>query len=171
MKKSNLNNLSKYLSINLVFKVLVRILFISFLFHFFNNEKPNHNSDLQSYYKSISSGFYFSFLFSLDRYLYYSNKKLSNPELLLSHSLFRLLNYLKWFLLFITVVLLVLTISIMPMDWPDALQYKILYVLVKILPNIFGTNISFIIITMLAFYAASIAGVNQKLQQEQDLTI
>ena len=171
MKNLKYKILAKNRSMNFLFRVVVRILFLSIIFFFLMNEDIRKSTELHSYYDVISFVFYLLFIISLDRYLEYSNKKLSNPEILTSDSLYRLIKYLKWLLLVITLILLVLTLIIMPIEWPNLIVEKILYILNKILPNLFGTNISFIIITMLVFYADTIANLNKKLKQEQDLTI
>lgn len=171
MKDLKVKKSVKNLSINLAFRIMVRILFLSIIFFFLLREVSKNTTEFQVYYDRLSFSYYLLFLVSLDRYLQYSNKKLSNPELLTSDSLYILIKYLKWLLLVITVVLLVLTIKIMPIEWPVDTDQKILYVLTKIFPNLFGANISFIIITMLVFYAATVANFNRKLKEEQDLTI
>lgn len=171
MKDLKFKKSAKNLSINLAFRIMVRILFLSIVFFFLMHEVSKNTTEFQAYYERISFSYYLLFLVSLDRYLQYSSKKLSNPQLLTSDSLYKLIKYLKWLLLVITVVLLVLTIKIMPIEWPNLTDQKILYVMTKISPNLFGANISFIIITMLVFYAATIANFNRKLKEEQDLTI
>jgi hypothetical protein len=171
MKDLKFKKPAKYLSINLLFIIIVRILFISIVFFFLMHEVSKNITEFQAYYDNISFSYYLLFLVSLDRYLQYSSKKLSNPELFTGNSLYKLIKYLKWFLLVITVVLLVLTIKIMPIEWPNLIDQKILYILTKIFPNLFGANISYIIITMLVFYAATVANFNKQLREEQDLTI
>ena len=171
MKDLKFKKSAKKLSINLAFRIMVRILFLSIVFFFLMHEVSKNTTEFQTYYDSISFSYYLLFLVSLDRYLQYSSKKLSNPQLLTSDSLYKLIKYLKWFLLVITVVLLVLTIKIMPIEWPNLIDQKILYILTKIFPNLFGANISYIIITMLVFYAATVANFNKQLREEQDLTI
>lgn len=171
MKDLKFNKSAKNLSINLVFRIMVRILFLSIIFFFLMHEVSKNKTEFQTYYDGIGFSYYLLFLVSLDRYLQYSNKKLSNPQLLTNDSLYQLIKYLKWLLLVITLVLLVLTIMIMPIEWPNLIDQKILYILTKIFPNLFGANISYIIITMLVFYAATIADLNKKLKEEQDLTI
>lgn len=171
MKDLKVKKSVKNLSINLAFRIMVRILFLSIVFFFLMHEVSKNKTEFQTYYDGIGFSYYLLFLVSLDRYLQYSSKKLSNPKLLTSDSLYILIKYLKWLLLVITVVLLVLTIKIMPIEWPVDTDQKILCVLTKIFPNLFGANISFIIITMLVFYAATVANFNRKLKEEQDLTI
>ena len=171
MKDLKFKTSAKNLSINIVFRVIVRILFLSIFCFFLLNNRYKNNTELQSYYYGISFSYYLLFLVSIDRYLQYSNKKLSNPELLTSHSLYRLIKYLKWLLLVITVVLLVLTILMMSIQWPILTAQKILYVMTKFFPNLFAANISFIIITMMVFYADTTASFNKTLKEEQDLTI
>ncbi len=171
MKDLKFKKSAKKLSINLAFRIMVRILFLSIVFFFLMHEVSKNTTEFQTYYDSISFSYYLLFLVSLDRYLQYSSKKLSNPELFTGNSLYKLIKYLKWFLLVITVVLLVLTIKIMPIEWPNLIDQKILYILTKIFPNLFGANISYIIITMLVFYAATVANFNKQLREEQDLTI
>jgi hypothetical protein len=112
MKDLKFKKSAKKLSINLAFRIMVRILFLSIVFFFLMHEVSKNTTEFQTYYDSISFSYYLLFLVSLDRYLQYSSKKLSNPQLLTSDSLYKLIKYLKWLLLVITVVLLVLTIKI-----------------------------------------------------------
>lgn len=171
MKNLKLKTLAKNRSINLLFRIMVRILWFSIILLLLTDHSLKSSTDLNSYYYNMGYIYYFLFLLILDRYLQYSNKKLSVAEMLTSNSWYRLITYSKWILLVITIALLVLTLMIMPMEWPISADQKILYFLTKFSPNLFGTNISFIIISMLVFYADTIANFNKKLKQEQDLTI
>lgn len=159
------------LSIILAIKVIVRVLCMSMMFFFLISDKPKNSNDLQFYSYIIGTIYYFLFLIVLDRYLTYSNKNISNQDLLTGNTLFKLIKYFKWFLLGLTVTLLVLTVMIMPLTWPDTMVKRILYLLISVFPKLFSPNISFIIISLLVFYASAIVNINRKLKQEQDLTI
>lgn len=126
---------------------------------------------LNSYYHHIGYLYYFLFLLILDRYLHYSNKKISVSEILTNNSLYKLTKYIKWLLLVITLILLGLTLMIMPFELPIHTDQKILYVFTNFFPVLFGKNIDFIIISILVFYVVTIASLNKELKQEQDLTI
>lgn len=171
MKNLKVKIMAKNRLINLLCRVVVRILWFSIILLFLTNYGMKNMNALNSYYHNIGYAYYFLFLLILDRYLHYSNKKISVAEMLTSDSLYRLIKYLKWLLLVITVALLVLTLMIMPIEWPVQTDQKILYVITKISPNLFGANISFIIITMLVFYAATVANFNKQLREEQKLKI
>ena len=171
MKNVKAKIMAKNRLINLFCRVIVRILWFSIILLFLTDYDVKNMNALNSYYHNIGYVYYFLFLLILDRYLHYSNKKISVAEMLTSDSLYRLIKYLKWLLLVITVTLLVLTLMIMPIEWPVQTDQKILYVLTKFFPSLFGANIGFIIISMLIFYADTVANFNKKLKEEQDLTI
>lgn len=159
-------------SIILVIRIVVRVLCLSIMFFFISDNTPKNATIFETYYFITSFTYYFLFLVMLDRYLKYSAKNRLNIETLWAgDNLQKLLSYAKWILLVFTAVLLLLTLKIMPIEWPVPIDKKILYVLTKIFPNVFGSNVSFIIINMLMFYASSIINISKRLKLEQELTI
>ena len=149
----------------LTLRFFVRLLGVITVFYFLvclDSERANGTKYL---YNLISTVFYALFFVFLEWYLKASLKNDQKNEVL------KWLNILKWVPLCVTVILVCLTAKLNSFIWPKETVEYIIYSYTRVWPMVFIPNLSFIIITLLIFYASAILVSNKQLKEENDLTI
>ncbi len=160
-----LKNINKNTWLLLVLKVFVRLLGIFNFIYLLNFLSKSVLNEQRDYYIIISSIFYISFFVFLDSIIKVS------ASFSLSEKIVRPLNLLKWFPLLLTMYLVYSSLLIHEVDL-NKIDYKTpAFLWTKISPLIITPNLSFIIITILIFFASTILNTNKKLKEENDLTI
>jgi len=160
-----LGNINRNIWPLLVLKIFVRLLGIFnfiYLLDFLSKSKFDKHQD---YYIIISSIFYISFFVFLDNIIKVS------ASFSLSEKIVRPLNILKWFPLILTIYLVYSSILINEANL-SSIDYRTpTFLWTGISPLIIIPNLSFIIITILIFFASGILNANKRLKEENDLTI
>jgi len=146
-------------------RIFVRLLGITMAIYLLNFFDSMHFTSTKDLYNFISTVFYVLFFVFLDDYL----KSLLREGL--KPGQFRWINILKWVPFIFTLLLIYLTVLLSHFEWPGVTVDDIKYIYNHVWPTVFVPNLSFIIITLLVFYASAILNRNKQLKEENDLTI
>jgi len=160
-----LKNISANYWMILALRFFVRLLGIITVFYFLVCLDSERANALKYSYNLISTVFYVLFFVFLEWYL---KTSLKND---LKNDVLKWLNILKWVPLCLTFILVCLTVKLSSFIWPQEIVEYVIYSYTRVWPMVFVPNLSFIIITLLIFYASAILVRNEQLKQENDLTI
>jgi len=142
-------------------RFFVRLLGAITVFYFLVCLDSDRANGTKYLYNLISTIFYALFFVFLEWYL----------KALLKNDVLKWLSILKWVPLCLTVILVCLTTKLNSFIWPKETIEYIIYSYTRVWPMVFIPNLSFIIITLLIFYASAILARNKQLKEENDLTI
>jgi len=149
----------------LLIKIFVRIFGIFTFLHllnFFSKASFHNQSD---YYTTVSGIFYLAFFVFLD------NVVKVYSSFVLSEKLVKPLNVMKW-IPFSMMIYLVYSSVIINQNNLSGIDFNNpTFLWSDIAPLIIIPNLSFVIITILIFFASAVLNANRKLKEENDLTI
>ncbi|KQM78599.1 hypothetical protein ASE74_13970 [Pedobacter sp. Leaf216] len=146
-------------------RIFVRLLGMITVFYFLVCFDADRNNGPKYWYSLTSTFFYALFFVFLEWYLKASLKHDLKDNLL------KWLNILMYVPLCFTLILISLTAKNNLFAWPKEIIEYIIYAYTRVWPMVFIPNMSFIIITLLIFYASAILKRNEVLKLENDLTI
>lgn len=160
-----LKNTSSNYWVLMLLKIFVRIFGIItfvYLFNFFSKATLQEQEDC---YKAASAVFYLAFFVFLDNVIKVSS------SFILSEKLVKPLNIMKW-IPFLMMIYLIYSSIVINYNHLLAVDFsKPSFIWAEVTPLIIMPNLSFIIISILVFYASAILNKNKELKQENDLTI
>ena len=158
------NTVSNFWTLVLI-KIFVRvfgILTFLYLLNFFSKASFHNQSD---YYTTVSGIFYLAFFVFLDNVVKVSS------SFVLSEKLVKPLNVMKWIPFSMMVYLIYSSVIISQINLSGIDFTKPTFLWSEVAPLIIIPNLSYIIITILIFFASSVLNTNRKLKEENDLTI
>lgn len=158
------NTISNFWALVLI-KVFVRIFGILTFLYLLNflSKASFHNQ--HDYYTTVSGIFYLAFFVFLDNVVKVSS------SFVLSEKLVKPLNVMKWIPFSMMIYLMYSSVIINQNNLSGVDFTKPTFLWSDLAPLIIIPNLSFIVITILIFFASAVLNANRKLKEENDLTI
>ncbi|KQR70344.1 hypothetical protein ASF92_10185 [Pedobacter sp. Leaf176] len=149
----------------ILIKIFIRIFgILTFLYLLSFLAKASFHNQLD-YYTTISCVYYLVFFVFLDNIIKVS------PSFVLSDKLVKPLNFMKW-IPFLMMVYLIYSSVVINYNVLSRIDFSTpAFLWSDIAPLVVIPNLSFIIITILIFFASAVLNANKKLKEENDLTI